>query len=192
MLTAIVQSVEVSTLKTSACLPIQIRIRRSTSGQTVRLRNAMASASQTSAVDRRRWRALPRYVPCAPMLIGQDEHPRARRQAARRAVYSVTRLGPLRGSSLRIPDARGTAVRRLHRPRACQLRRGRRCELRRRLVAGARGRLVRCLGVPRLILLAVSNANALGILRRLAWSCRHCAWEVARSRKEANSQNPWL
>src|SRR5262249_5181922 len=110
MLTAIVQSVEVSTLKTSACLPIQIRIRRSTSGQTVRLRNAMASASQTSAVDRRRWRALPRYVPCAPMLIGQDEHPRARRQAARRAVYSVTRQGPLGGSNIRIPDARGTAV----------------------------------------------------------------------------------
>src|SRR5215475_8632252 len=70
MLTAIDQSVEISTLKTSACLPIQIRIRRSTSGQTVRLRNAMASASQTSAVDRRCWRALPRYVICAPMLIG--------------------------------------------------------------------------------------------------------------------------
>src|SRR5215470_3910048 len=73
MLTAIDQSVEISTLKTSACLPIQNRIRRSTSGQTVRLRNAMASASQTSAADRRCWRALPRYVPCAPMLIGQHE-----------------------------------------------------------------------------------------------------------------------
>src|SRR5262249_48127569 len=76
MLTAIAQSVENSTLKTSACLPIQIRIRRSTSGQTVWLRNAMASASQTSAVDRRCWRALPRYVTCAPMLIGQHEHGR--------------------------------------------------------------------------------------------------------------------
>src|SRR5215471_5828126 len=74
MPTAIAQSVEISTLKTSACLPIQIRIRRSTSGQTVRLRNAMTSASQTSAVDRRCWRALPRYVTCAPMLIGQHEH----------------------------------------------------------------------------------------------------------------------
>ena len=74
MLTAIAQLVEISTLKTSACLPIQIRIRRSTSGQTVRLRNAIASASQTSAVDRRCWRALPRYVTCAPMLIGQHEH----------------------------------------------------------------------------------------------------------------------
>src|SRR5262245_8992036 len=74
MLTAIAQSVEISTLKTSACLPSQIRIRRSTSGQTVRLRNAMTSAIQTSAVDRRCWRALPRYVTCAPMLICQHEH----------------------------------------------------------------------------------------------------------------------
>ena len=69
MLTAIAQSVEVSTLKTRACLPIEIRIRRSMSGHTVRLRNAMASASQTSEVTRRCWRAFPRYVTCAPMLI---------------------------------------------------------------------------------------------------------------------------
>src|SRR6516162_3135501 len=62
MLTAIAQSVEISTLKTSASLPIQIRIRRSTSGQAVRLRKAMASPSQTSAVDRRCWRALAKYV----------------------------------------------------------------------------------------------------------------------------------
>ena len=69
MLTAIAQSVEASTLKTSACLPIQIRIRRSTSGQTVRLRNVMASASHTSEVARRCWRAFPRNVISAPMLI---------------------------------------------------------------------------------------------------------------------------
>jgi hypothetical protein len=71
MLTAIVQSVEISTLKTSASLPIQIRIRRSTSGQAVRLRNAMASASQTSAVDRRRWRASAKYVTRAPGGVGK-------------------------------------------------------------------------------------------------------------------------
>src|SRR6516164_438658 len=66
---AIAQLVEVSTLKTSACLPIQIRIRRSATGQTVRLRNAIASASHTSKVARRCWRAFPRYVTCAPMLM---------------------------------------------------------------------------------------------------------------------------
>src|SRR5436190_9922717 len=68
MLTAIAQLVEISTLKTSASLPIQIRIRRSTSGQAVRLRKAMASPSQTSAVDRRWWRALAKYVIRAPMV----------------------------------------------------------------------------------------------------------------------------
>ncbi|MGO9639592.1 MAG: hypothetical protein ACLPSO_16835 [Terracidiphilus sp.] len=40
----------------------------STSGQAVRLRNAMASLSQTSAVDRRRWSALAKYM-AAPMAI---------------------------------------------------------------------------------------------------------------------------
>jgi hypothetical protein len=35
MRTTVVQSVEISTLKTSADLPIQIRMRRSTSGQAV-------------------------------------------------------------------------------------------------------------------------------------------------------------
>jgi|Tabmets5t2r1_1033131.scaffolds.fasta_scaffold348216_1 hypothetical protein len=52
MLTAIGQSVAISTLKTSASLPNQNRIRRSMSGQAVRLRNAMASPSQTSAVEK--------------------------------------------------------------------------------------------------------------------------------------------
>jgi hypothetical protein len=62
MLTAIAQSVATSRLKTIARSPIQIRIRRSTSGQAVRLRNAMASPSQTSAVDPRRWSALAKSV----------------------------------------------------------------------------------------------------------------------------------
>ncbi len=56
MRTTVVQSVEISTLKTSADLPIQIRIRRSTSGQAVWLRNAITSPSHTSAVERRSWR----------------------------------------------------------------------------------------------------------------------------------------
>src|SRR5262245_21203464 len=62
ILTATVQSVEIITLKTSASLPIQIRIRRSATGQAVRLRNAIASPSQTSVVDRRCWRAWAKYV----------------------------------------------------------------------------------------------------------------------------------
>ena len=57
MLTAIDQSVEMSTLSTSASLPIQMRINKSTSGQPVRLKKSMTSASHTSAEDRRR-RAL--------------------------------------------------------------------------------------------------------------------------------------
>src|SRR5260370_34775831 len=69
MLTAIAQSVEINTLKTSASLPIQIRIRRSTSGEAARLRNAMASPSHTSAIDRRCWRASAKYVTRAPMVI---------------------------------------------------------------------------------------------------------------------------
>src|SRR5262249_32012448 len=48
---------------------IQIRIRTSATGQTVRLRNAIASASHTSEAARRCWRAFPRYVTCAPMLM---------------------------------------------------------------------------------------------------------------------------
>src|SRR5260370_24459604 len=71
MRTTVVQSVEISTLKTSADLPIQIRIRRSTSGQAVRLRNAVASPSQTSAVDTRRWSALAKSV-TAPITIRQS------------------------------------------------------------------------------------------------------------------------
>jgi hypothetical protein len=55
MLAVIAQSVATSRLKTIARSPIQILIRRSTSAHAVRLRNAMASPSQTSAVDRRRW-----------------------------------------------------------------------------------------------------------------------------------------
>src|SRR5215831_9204986 len=57
MLTAIDQSVEMSTLSTSASLPIQMRINKSTSGQPVRLKKSITSASHTSAEDRRR-RAL--------------------------------------------------------------------------------------------------------------------------------------
>src|SRR5882672_8575301 len=74
MRTTVVQSVEISTLKTSADLPIQIRIRRSTSGQAVRLRNAIASPSQTSAVERRRWRASTKSVTRAPIAICHHEH----------------------------------------------------------------------------------------------------------------------
>src|SRR5258708_455991 len=73
MRTTVVQSVEISTLKTSADLPIQIRIRRSTSGQAVRLRNAIASPSQTSAVDRRCWRASAKYETRAPIVICHHE-----------------------------------------------------------------------------------------------------------------------
>src|SRR5215467_13750678 len=69
MRTTVVQSVEISTLKTSASLPNQIRIRRSTSGQAVRLRNAIASPNQTSAVDRRCWKGWAKYVTHAPMVI---------------------------------------------------------------------------------------------------------------------------
>ncbi len=71
MLAAIAQSVATSRLKTIARSPIQIRIRRSTSGQAVRLRNAMASPSQTSAVDTRRWSVLAKSV-TAPITIRQS------------------------------------------------------------------------------------------------------------------------
>jgi hypothetical protein len=71
MRTTVVQSVEISTLKTSAPLPIQIRMRRSTSGQAVRLRNAIASPSQTSAVDRRCWVVSAKSV-TAPTTIRQS------------------------------------------------------------------------------------------------------------------------
>src|SRR6516162_483541 len=124
MLTAIAQSVEISTLKTSACLPIQIRIRRSTSGQTVRLRNAMASASQTSAVDRRCWKALPRYVTCAPMLIGQQEHPdtleansryAADQEFSKRAARDVRFVEPILRRLL-VPVGEACAICHLSRP----------------------------------------------------------------------------
>src|SRR6516225_4008351 len=84
MRTTVVQSVEISTLKMSADLPIQIRIRRSTSGQAVWLRNAIPSPSHTSAVDRRSWRASAKYVTRAPIVI-------CRREYIDRAISAVER-----------------------------------------------------------------------------------------------------
>jgi hypothetical protein len=50
MATAIAGSAVIRTLSTNASLPIQIRITKSRSDQTVRLRNSVASAGQTRAV----------------------------------------------------------------------------------------------------------------------------------------------
>jgi len=76
MLAAIAQSVATSRLKTIARSPIQIRIRRSTSGQAVRLRNAMASPSQTSAVDKTRggWERSSKNNLFEPNIADQSLH----------------------------------------------------------------------------------------------------------------------
>src|SRR6516225_9792290 len=79
MRTTVIQSVEISTLKTCADLPIQIRIRRSTSGQAVRLTNAIASPSHTRGVDIRCWRTSAKYVTRAPILICRSGPSRQRR-----------------------------------------------------------------------------------------------------------------
>src|SRR6266550_4336864 len=74
MLTAIAQSVETNTLKTSASLPIQIRIRRSTRGQVERradqgeMGESLREVSQGLA-------AMPGLFRIEADMVGEAEHP---------------------------------------------------------------------------------------------------------------------